>query len=273
MPQAPLPAPAARIQPYEFHPYVQQFQPPFNVLPYMKYPDMIDHAVKGLQLGTALMKLPTEAREQATQRALQGILQTGTKFQDQYVKDLIAGKIPSASGGKMTPTEISQALSAAMPGVGQGGGATLSQEAQMANFYRMLQAKLLQIQTPELRDQNPPPPPQPPQPQTPPPTPEKPKGELKERGWGMIDPETGLPAAAGGGMMAAPIRTVGYTPEGSAPSYQTLPYSPGSAPGLQTLPYPRPIPPIQPIQPLQFVSAQEYNPQVQGFYGAPAPLA
>lgn len=74
MPQAPLPAPANRITvPELFHGYVQQIGQPFNVMPYMRYPDMIESATKGLKLGSMMARLPAEGRENAYQYAMAGM--------------------------------------------------------------------------------------------------------------------------------------------------------------------------------------------------------
>jgi hypothetical protein len=108
------------------------------VMPYVQYPNMMDAAIKGLQLGSAIGKLPQQAKEEATQMAAQGVAKTQLKYYQKGLNDIIAGKQQVDSGqvdanGKPimrapTPGEITQQVmeySKFSPvEIGAGGGAT-----------------------------------------------------------------------------------------------------------------------------------------------------
>jgi hypothetical protein len=170
MPQAPLPALANRLG------QVPIFQPlnpgsyasnqPMNVLPYVQYPNMMDAALKGLQLGSGLAKLPQQGKEEATQMALQSIYQTQFKYNQQQIKAIMADKTLSPQAKTEAINQLIQGLGAGISG-GQG---TIDPQAAMANRYRQLEMELIKAQNPNLflpttnnppaggRPSNPPPP-------------------------------------------------------------------------------------------------------------------
>jgi hypothetical protein len=63
---------------------------PPNVLKDVKYPDMIDAATRGINIGKELLKLPLQARQEQTQMAHEKISQAVLKQAQQEMKDELA---------------------------------------------------------------------------------------------------------------------------------------------------------------------------------------
>jgi hypothetical protein len=117
-----------------------------NVLPYVQYPNMMDAALKGLQLGSGLAKLPQQGKEEATQMALQSIYQTQVKYNQQQIKAIMADKT-------MSPQAKTEAINQLIQGLGagiSGGQATMDPQAAMANRYRQMQMELEKAQNPGI---------------------------------------------------------------------------------------------------------------------------
>lgn len=85
MPQAPLPAPAARLVPQNLiTPMHAGTSTPMDVLAHQQMVDYIGSLQKGVQIGHELSKLPTEGQEQVLQRAhIQLALEKGKALKQQ----------------------------------------------------------------------------------------------------------------------------------------------------------------------------------------------
>lgn len=131
MPQAPLPAPASRIGtvPPLISPIVQQIGQPFNVMPYMNYPNMLDAATKGLKLGQMIASLPQEGRENAFQYMMAGAAKEHAAQLQQAIKEIKA--TPNASS-QWKSQQISQLLART--------GVTFGEQAASINAPSGLQA-------------------------------------------------------------------------------------------------------------------------------------
>jgi len=122
---------------------VQQFQPPFNALAYTRYPDMLEHAIKGVQLGSMIGRLPRTARENAAQAAMASIAQEQAKDLQATIRQIQADKTLDAA----TKTQrIREAILESGFGYG-GSGGTFD---PMTAAYRLLNMQIQRATNPGL---------------------------------------------------------------------------------------------------------------------------
>lgn len=97
MPQAPLPAPAARIGTAPIftplNPGTYMSREPFNVLKSMVYPDMIEHAMNGVKLASQIAALPREAQDTALQVAQGSILKEHANAIKKRMDEILKAKV------------------------------------------------------------------------------------------------------------------------------------------------------------------------------------
>lgn len=92
---------------------------PFNVLPYMKYPNMIEAATNGVKLASMIGKLPREAQENAAQASMASIAAEQSKAIQARIKVIQGDKTLSPTE---KTTQIQQLLIQSGFGYDQGGG-------------------------------------------------------------------------------------------------------------------------------------------------------
>jgi hypothetical protein len=146
LPQPPIPAPAARINPPTFTPIPLSYQgttgPPQQTV---RYPDMMSAAGKGLDLGRAIALLPRQAHEAAAQASMASIAQVQAKNQQDSIKQIQADKTltPEAKTAK-----IQALLQPSGFAYGPQGGTYNPWEGQLAaQAYAMRQQQMQQSAT------------------------------------------------------------------------------------------------------------------------------
>src|ERR1700745_2491412 len=103
MPQAPLPAPAARISAPVFtpiNPGTYMNREPMNVLAYMKYPDMIEHALNGVKIGQMIGSFPKEAQANATEMAIGSVTRAKMQAIQTRAKAIMSAPVGTGMSAK-----------------------------------------------------------------------------------------------------------------------------------------------------------------------------
>jgi hypothetical protein len=91
-----------------------------NVLAYMKYPNMIDAATKGVALGSKIAQLPREAQETATEMAMNKLNQAKIKSIQDRAKAIMADDYSQKGGENQRSLDLNQLYM--LSGVGSSGG-------------------------------------------------------------------------------------------------------------------------------------------------------
>jgi hypothetical protein len=132
MPQAPLPAPAARLQVPIFQPLnpgTYMNREPMNVMAYQKlYPNLAEQALKGVQIAGELVKLPREMQATTTEKVMNQVVQARMKAIQARAQEIMKADYTNKGGEAQRSTDLNNLYM--FSGAGYSGGRpTYSAEA------------------------------------------------------------------------------------------------------------------------------------------------